>query len=172
MMVFGQGPGDDHQIRHEDASANPALKAIGCMSRATPELDGALHHTDATLDAVAEAQTFLEPTLFFGGCTLWRALASVWEGDLLDAQAASQALIVRGEESAVTRQPVRRMTEALAMLSQQSRQHLDIRRIASGDNLPIADQAVFDFGVVDLVPELGFMRLRFALPDDLRVRLP
>lgn len=65
-----------------------------------------------------------------------------------------------------------RMPEALAMLAQQRWQHLSIWRIALGNDLPIADQAVFDFGIIDLVPELGFMRGGFAPSDDLGMRLP
>jgi hypothetical protein len=45
-------------------------------------------------------------------------------------------------------------------------------RLHLGNHLPIADQTVSDFGVVDLVPKLSFMRWRFGTPDDLHGRLP
>jgi hypothetical protein len=119
MMALEQGSGDDHQIRYEDAPADPALETIGSVGRAMPQLDGALHHADATFDSVAKAQTFFEPVLFFIGGALGRARSGLWDSDLLNAQVASQAFIVWGEEAAVTRQHTRSMTEAFAMLSQQ-----------------------------------------------------
>ncbi len=42
--------------------------------------------------------------------------------------------------------------------------------IALGDDLPIADQPVFDLGIIDLMSEFGLMRRRFATANDLRVR--
>ena len=172
MTAFVQRPGDDHQIGHKDAPADPTLETVGAVGWATLQLNCALHHTDATFNSIAKALGLPEPGLLFIAAALGCAQASVWNSDLLDTQTACQAFIVRGEEAAVARQHARRMTETLAMLSQQGRQHLGVRRIALGDDLPIADQAVFNFSVVDLVPELGFMRLRFATSDDLRVRLP
>src|SRR5512143_3880615 len=64
------------------------------------------------------------------------------------------------------------MTEALAMPFEERRQHLGVWRVAESDHLPITNETMFDFGIVDLVSELGFMRLWLASPDNLGVRFP
>lgn len=59
MMTLGQDPGNNHEISNEDTGVDPALKALGYVGQTTSELDRALRHADATFDAVAKVQTFL-----------------------------------------------------------------------------------------------------------------
>lgn len=170
MAAFVRGSGYAHQIRHKDAPIDPALETSGSVGRATPEWDGALHHADATCDSVAKAQTFLEPVLLFRGGALRHARSRLWDRDLFNAQASSQVFIVWREKA---RSPLAHAADAQSVGNAGAAKAATSPRPEDclGDNLQVADQAMFDFGVVDLVSEPGFVRLRFATADDLRVRL-
>lgn len=63
MAAFVQRACDDDHVGDENAQANPALESVGSVSHATPELYGAFHDTDATLDTVPKPLAFLEPSL-------------------------------------------------------------------------------------------------------------
>src|SRR5512139_2274234 len=112
-MAFVKQPGNDDQICHEDAHTNPTLKAIGSMGWTTLQLNGALHHADPAFDAIAKALVLLEPILFFESDPLGRTFAGVRDGDLCNTQAVRQTFIVWREETAITCQHLRSVTEAL-----------------------------------------------------------
>jgi len=169
LAAFVQRSCEDDQIGNEDAPADPTLEALEAMHRTTLQLDRALEHTDATFDAIAEALTLLEPALLFMGFTLGCARSRLGPGNLLDAELLGQAFILGGEDPAIACQHMRGLSKALAMLAQQGWQHLSIGWIALGDDLPIANQPVFDFGIVDLVSEFRLVRRRFAASNNLRV---
>jgi hypothetical protein len=63
------------------------------------------------------------------------------------------------------------MPKPFPMVAQQRREHPRIGWVTLGDHFPLANQTVFDFGIVDLVPEFCFMWRGFAPPDNLGVRL-
>ena len=56
------------------------------------------------------------------------------------------------------------------MLPQDNGQEVCIGRVALFDDLPVAYQSTFDFGVVDFVSKLRIARWGFASPQDLGVR--
>lgn len=61
--------------------------------------------------------------------------------------------------------------EQTAVLAQRGHKPGLIRRIACRDHFPSSHQAAVDFGIINLVTELGVMRRGFPSTDDLRVRL-
>ncbi len=65
-----------------------------------------------------------------------RPPAFLRQGNLLYAELLRQAFVLGREEPPVTCEHLRGMAKALAMVTQQRREHPCIRRIAFGDHLP------------------------------------
>lgn len=163
-------PRHDHQVGDNDAPADPSFKAFQTMIGATRQLDRAADNADAAFNAIAKALTLPEPGLSFMRPPLISLVTGLWDANLLNAELTSQLFIRWREQTLVACQNPRPTPEAFLMAVQDSGQELIIWRVASRNSLPVTDQAVFHFGIIDLVAELGVMRVGFAPTNNLGMR--
>jgi hypothetical protein len=81
-MTFAVPPlvqcsGNDDQVSHQDAPADPAFKAIRAVIRTSAQLHGAFDDTDSPFNAIAEPLPFFEPDLFLVRFSLRRAMSAL-----------------------------------------------------------------------------------------------
>jgi hypothetical protein len=160
-------PCQSDQVGDKDSPPDPPLKALQAMIRTARQLDGPAHHTNAPFNAIAKPLAVLEPSLLFMRTALRSFGAGLGEGNLLNPQALRQAFIGGREQALVPSQHPWGVLEAVTMAVQDIGQQLLIWGIASGNELPVAKEPAFHFGVVDLMPELCLPRAGFAPANDL-----
>lgn len=140
------------------------------MIGATRQLYGAAHYADPTFDPIAKALPFFEPSLLFMPSPLFGLRTGLRQANVLYPKPTGQLFIGGRKQALVARQKARPMAEVFLMVAQDSRQQLLIRRVALCNQLPVADEPVLDFSVIDLMTELSIPRWAFAPAQNLRMR--
>jgi hypothetical protein len=160
----------DH-VGDNDPPPDPPLKALQPMVGAAGQLHGAAHHTTTPFNAIAKSVAVREPGLLFVRSALRGVGTGLGESDLFHPQALGQPLVGGRKDTLVSSQHPRGVFEAVTMAAQERRQQLVIGGIAGSNELPVAKESAFHFGVVDLMPKLRLPGAGFAPADNLRMRL-
>jgi hypothetical protein len=156
----------DH-VGDNDPPPDPSLKALQPLIGTACQLHGPAHHANAPFNAIPKPLALLKPGLLFVRAALRSFGAGLRNGNLFNAQALRQAFIGGREQALVPSQHPGGVLKAVAMAVQDLRQQLLIWGIARGNELPVAKEPAFHFGVVDLMPELRLPRAGFAPANDL-----
>ena len=139
------------------------------MIETTVQPTRAAQVTDAAFDAVAEAAGGTEPRLMLLSLPGLGLVAGLGQAHAPYAQFPGLAFIRGRIDPAIAAHFTRGFAELTPMGFQTGLELLGIRRIA-GQNAILADQAAIDFGVPDLVTELGVFGFGFAATNDGGVR--
>jgi hypothetical protein len=157
------------QVGDNDPPPDPSLKALQPLIGTTCQLHGAAHHANAPFNAIPKPLALLKPGLLFVRAALRSFGAGLRNGNLFNAQALRQAFIGGREQALISGQQPRGVPEAGAMTAEDFGQQLLIRGIARGNELPVANEAPFHFGIVDLMAELRLPWARLTPANDLRM---